>query len=245
LLVHGLGAHAGRWEAMGDFFLEKGISSYAVELRGPEGGPDRVGNYCSRVMGLYERAARENPAKKIFLVGESFGAIVSIILVARHPGLSSGLICISPAFAPRKKIAFFDCVRILASSLCGSKKEVDLPFDSSMCTRDMDCRNKMEADPREYRSVAPSFACGILRVQFLARSAVKKVRTPTLFLVAGEDRVVNSEQALAAFKSLAAEDKTLVEFPGMYHSLSIELGREKVFEAILKWVEDRKADAAS
>ena len=30
LLVHGLGAHAGRWEAFGDFFIKKNISSYAI-----------------------------------------------------------------------------------------------------------------------------------------------------------------------------------------------------------------------
>ena len=32
LLVHGLGSHGGRWEAMGSFFMKRAVSSYAVEL---------------------------------------------------------------------------------------------------------------------------------------------------------------------------------------------------------------------
>ena len=31
LLVHGLGAHGGRWEAFADYFLKRSISSYAIE----------------------------------------------------------------------------------------------------------------------------------------------------------------------------------------------------------------------
>jgi alpha-beta hydrolase superfamily lysophospholipase len=37
LLVHGLGAHAGRWETAAEDFLKNGISSYAVELKEPVG----------------------------------------------------------------------------------------------------------------------------------------------------------------------------------------------------------------
>lgn len=60
-----------------------------------------------------------------------------------------------------------------------------------------------------------------------------------LFLVAGDDKMVDSRASMEIFKRLKVKDKTLVEYPGMYHSLSIELGKEKVFEDLLKWVEKR------
>ena len=31
LLVHGLGANSGRWQAMAEFFMKHGVSSFAVE----------------------------------------------------------------------------------------------------------------------------------------------------------------------------------------------------------------------
>jgi alpha-beta hydrolase superfamily lysophospholipase len=38
---------------------------------------------------------------------------------------------------------------------------------------------------------------------------------------------------------LQGADKTLLVFPGMRHALSIDLGREKVFEDILAWAGPR------
>ena len=237
LLVHGLGAHSGRWEAMADFFLKKGISSYAVELK--DGSRENFGSYYGKILRLYGIIAKENPSKKIFLAGESMGALISFLLCAARPGAFSGLICISPAFAARERIAFPDGIRMLAALFYNPGKQFTLPFDSSMCTRDIDYINKMDQDPREYRSVPLRQIFEILLAQVYARAVKKKMMTPALFLIAGEDKIVDPAVSAAVFKGLAVKDKTLVEFPGMYHALSIELGKEAVFEEILKWAERR------
>jgi alpha-beta hydrolase superfamily lysophospholipase len=65
--------------------------------------------------------------------------------------------------------------------------------------------------------------------------------TPALFLVAGGDRIVDSAASEKVFRGLASRDKTLIDFPGMYHSLSIEMGKEQVFEEILRWAGKRLA----
>lgn len=245
LLVHGLGAHGGRWEAMAAFLLKKGFSSYAIELRGPNpvGGTDektnRLGDYRGKILRLHSIAAKNNPAKKVFLIGESMGAVISFLVSAGSPGLFSGLICISPAFSPRRKTTFMDYVRTLAPLVYNPDKQFELPFDSSMCTRDADYRNRLDRDPREYRTVSSRFILEILMMQARARSAVKKMLTPVLFLVAEADMIVDPQVSRAVFSGLAVKDKTLVGFPGMYHSLSIELGKETVFEEILKWTEQR------
>jgi len=245
LLVHGLGAHSGRWEAMADFFLKKGISSYAAELRSFDstGKADRRADdfaiYRDKILRVYDIAAKDNPAKKIFLIGESMGALISFLLCVDRPGLFSGLVCISPAFATRNKVSVPDCIRMLAPLLYNPGKLFPLPFDSSMCTRDIDYKNKMDQDSREYRTASSKLIFEILLAQARAK-AVKKMPTPVLFLIAGEDKIVDPGSARALFKGLAARDKMLVEFPGMYHALSIELGKEAVFEEILKWAEIRK-----
>lgn len=245
LLVHGLGAHAGRWEATADFFLKKGISSYAVELRSP-GIPDKAGakedrfeSFCGKIRALYDIAAKDNPAKKIFLAGESLGAIVSFLICIGYPGLFSGLICISPAFVPKRKITFSEYIRILTPLFYNPEKQFALPFDSSMCTRDLAYRNMIDRDAREYRSISTRFAFEIFLIQARAMAQKKKMATPTLFLVPEDDKIVDPRGARDVFARLVVKDKTLKSFPGMYHSLSIELGKEAVFEEMLKWVEKR------
>lgn len=245
LLVHGLGAQAGRWEAMGDFFVKKGISSYAAELWDvdrPDMASYRSGHfraYYSKILRLYDIAVKDNPSKKIFIIGESLGALISFLLVSGRPGLFSGLICVSPAFANKVALAPADYVRVLSALLYNPRKLFALPFDSSMCTRDISYREKLARDDREFRPVSSKLIFEIVLAQARARIAKNRMTIPALFLVAGEDKIVDPRSARAIFNGLAAEDKAIVEFPGMYHSLSIDLGKESVFEEILRWVDRR------
>lgn len=238
LLVHGLGAHAGRWEAAGAFLADNGIASYAVELRDTKNAETFRG-YYDKILKLYNIAAKENPSKKIFLVGESMGALISFLLAANSPGLFSGLICISPAFVNRYSPGAWDSIKMLTAFFINPNKGFKLPFDSSMCTRDIEYRKKMDQDPREYRVVSLKLIFDILLAQARAKTVRNKITTPVLFLLAGEDKLVDPNASRSIFNSLVVKDKTLVEFPGMYHALSIELGKEEVFREIVTWARKR------
>ncbi|MDO8525074.1 MAG: alpha/beta fold hydrolase [Candidatus Omnitrophota bacterium] len=238
LLVHGLGAHAGRWEAMAEFFVKNRISSYAIE----SGDPARAGyfrNYQGHILALSAIAAKDNPGKNIFLVGESMGALLSFLFVSGHPELFKGLICLSPAFSNKCRLSAADNLKALAALFYNPKKKFMMPFDFSMCTRDTEYSNALNSDPGEYRAISAGSIPTILLFQIRAGFAAKKIATSSLFLIAGEDKLVESRATANIFKRLVISDKALVEFPGMYHSLSIELGKEKVFEEIRKWVEKR------
>lgn len=242
ILVHGLGAHAGRWAAAGEFFAQKGIVSYAVELRDfdkPDDKRETFRRYFNKTLHLCRMIRTEHQDKKIFIIGESMGALISFLLAARRPDLFSGLICVSPALTNRYKLAFSRGVKMLATLISGSSEKFKLPFDSACCTRDAGYRKKLEEDPREYRSAPVGLLAGLLLAQIRVKSLRYRMKTPVLFLIAGADKIVEPQAARTVFDSLKAGDKTIVEFPEMYHSLSIDVGREKVFEAILKWVEER------
>ena len=238
LLVHGLGAHTGRWEAVGDFFADNGIASYAVELNSMK-NEETFRSYYNKILKLYNIIVKENPAKKIFLVGESMGALISFLLAAGSPGLFSGLVCISPAFVNRYKPGILDRIRMLTALFLNPKKVFKIPFDSSMCTRDIEYRKTMDQDPREYRAISSKLILDILLAQVRAKTVRNKITVPVLFLLAGEDKLVDPQAAKSIFDSLEVKDKALVEFPGMYHSLSIEMGKEEVFGEMLKWVNKR------
>jgi alpha-beta hydrolase superfamily lysophospholipase len=97
----------------------------------------------------------------------------------------------------------------------------------------------MDEDPREYRSVTSRLVLELLIAQARAGAMAGKMRTPVLFLVAGEDRIVDSAESRKVFDGLKIEDKAYFEFPGMYHALSIDVGKEAVFEKLLKWALNR------
>jgi len=232
LLVHGIGAYSERWNAAAGFLLKNNISSYAIECPEPE-------NYSIHILRLHAVISRDNPGKKVFLAGESMGAIASILLASRRSDLFSGLICLSPAFKNKLKLSAPESLNVLASLLYNPKREIRLPFDSSMCTRDSEYIKKMDSDAYERRRISARSVFEIILLQSIVAASVKKLALPALFLVAGDDRIADAGASVKMFKRLTVEDRTLVEYPGMYHSLSIELGKEKVFEDMLRWAEKR------
>jgi len=245
LLVHGLGAHSGRWESLSRFLLQEDIASYAVELRGfgetagPKGHVGSLKVYLDDICGLGEVIRREHPQAKIFLLGESLGGLIAFLLAALRPGLFSGLICISPAFKNKMKGAMKIFVRAYAALLYDRRKQFPVPFDSRMCTRDPLFQKILDEDPKEYRRASSWFLFVTRLAQIRAGFLKNRIILPTLFLVAGEDLLVDSRASEEIFKGLRVKDKTFIAYPGMYHALSTDLGKEKVFADILKWVRER------
>ena len=245
LLVHGLGAHSLRWEFLANFFLQKNISSYAIELRGfgqtsqLKGHIDSFNIYFNDIRTLRNIIKKENTRKKIFLLGESMGAIIAFLLAISDPGLFDGLICISPAFQSRLKFTALDYIKIFLTLIYSPRKQLNMPFDSKMCTQDIAYQREMDSSELEHRLATPKLLANIALAQARAIILKNRLQTPTLFLLAGVDKLVDSETAKRIFKSLSLNDKEIRRYPDMYHALSIEIGKEKVFEDILKWIENR------
>ena len=90
-------------------------------------------------------------------------------------------------------------------------------------------------EPRMAGSVLESYS----RLAEALVEAIRLLGLPVLFLVAAEDKMIDHRATRAIFNGLADKDKTLVEFPGMYHALSIDIGKEAVFQNILNWIEKK------
>ncbi len=248
LLVHGLGAHTQRWGFLADFFLRNNFSSYALELRGfgeskdLRGHVDSFNIYLDDILILYHIIKKENPGRNVFLVGESMGALLVILTAGSKPQIFNGLICISPVFKDRLHFSFLDHLKIYSSMLYNPRKQFTVPFNAQMCTRDIGYQKVIEEDSREHRLATARLLFETLRAQRRAKSLMARLRLPILFLLAGEDKIIDLQAARKNFRGLKSEDKQIIEYPDMYHSLSIDLGRETVFADILKWLEKRMGD---
>ncbi|MFC1480464.1 alpha/beta fold hydrolase [Candidatus Omnitrophota bacterium] len=242
LLVHGLGGHSGRWTSLAEFFLQEGISSYAIELKGFGQTPELKGHvgsfdqYTEDICRLGELITEKDPGKKIFLLGESMGGLISFMIAALEPGLFGGLVCISPAFSSNLKFTMVEHVKILWNMMLNPEKQFRLPFDSEMCTRDSECRQVLDEDPAEHRFATAGLLRGIALAQMRGAAFARRIETSVLFLLAGQDDLVKSEASEKVFRALKTKGKTLIKYPEMRHALSIGLGREKVFSDILNWL---------
>lgn len=245
LLVHGLGAHSGRWRFWGEYFAERGFVSYAIELRGFGASPERprghIGSFeawTRDILALRETIGRDFPGRKVVLVGESMGGLVAHDLAARHPGRFDAVVLMAPAFKNGLKFPLSAYAKIALIPFC-PKLMIDLPFTSEMATRDPEYAAVMNASPEELRVASVKLLAGFLPLQARAGRLARRLEAPTLLLIPGIDHLVNERPAPRIFRKIAAADKTMVEYPEMFHALYIDLGREKVFGDILEWTAKR------
>ncbi len=246
LLVHGLGAFSGGWDFFSDFFLQHNISSYGIELKGfgetkeLRGHIDSFDTYFHDIQRLRDIIKAENEGRKVFLVGESMGGLISFLLAGLRPGLFDGLICISPAFASRLKFSLLEYIEIYSSMVLNPKKQFHMPFNSEMCTRDIDYQKVIDTDERGHRLATAKLLLNIILGQVRADSLKDKIEIPVLFLIAGRfDKLIDPDKARKVFNSLETKDKEIIQYPEMHHTLPVDLGRQKLFEDILEWVDKR------
>ncbi len=245
LLVHGLGASSERWDFMGEYFAANSVSCYALELKGFGGADGRRGDISS--FGVYERditslleiIRRDNSGIKVFLAGESMGALLSFMMIASVSRAFDGLICISPAFASRLKFSLPAYVMMAFAYIFRPGRYFLMPFDPEMCTRDREYSKTMDVGHSGNRLVTARMLAHILFAQIRAPFAARAVNAGVLFVVAGHDSIVDPAASKRVFENIGSADKTILLYPEMYHALSVELGREKVFADILGWINKR------
>jgi len=246
LLVHGLGAHSARWGFLAEALAGRGFASYGIELRGFGRSPDRPRGHVDSlrvwekdILALGEVAARENPGRKVFLLGESIGGLLSFNLACRYPEAFAGQALISPDFKNGLKFPISSYVTLAALLLIKPEKTINVPYDAAMCTRDTAYQAVMDRSPDELRVASLKCLVSILAEQMRSPRLAGKLRVPSLFLISGTDFLVDERASRKIFGDLALEDKTMIEYPEMHHALSIDLGRDKVFADIIGWAERR------
>jgi alpha-beta hydrolase superfamily lysophospholipase len=167
------------------------------------------------------------------------GALAAFLVATKKPSAFDGAVLLSPAFTSRLKFTLPEYINMTVAFCFNPKKAFKIPFDTSMLTRDPEYRRMLDTDRKERRVATARLLLGILFVQMQSRLASGRMRPPTLFLVAGDDRLVDPADTKSIFKRLKVRDKKMIEYPGMRHALSIELGKENVFRDIMDWAEER------
>jgi alpha-beta hydrolase superfamily lysophospholipase len=243
ILVHGLGGYSGRFFELGPLLVKNGFKPYAIELKGFGESPAIKGHienfkiYTGELKSLVRFAKNKNPGKKIFVLGESMGGLITLDFSLHYQNEVDGIILISLAIKDKLPINMGNRIRIFFSSIFKPLNYFNAQFDASMFTRDPRMAERINDDPLEVRNLTAKFFLSIFKTLIYVNMSAKKLKLPALFLLAGCDRMISAEAAEAYFKRIPSKDKELKWYPEMFHALYVDKGRENVFEDILNWLE--------
>lgn len=246
VIGHGLGEHGGLYSGLAtELAATLRISVLAFDFRGHGRSPGQRG-YVRRYRDLADdwrsavrRAAADQTGRPVFALGHSNGGLAGL-LAAVDGGLPvDGFVASNPALrikmpVPAWKLAFGRVVRRLAPrfTLPG-----DLPVQSM--TRDPLQQHVRLHDRAIHGRVSAPLFFGMRESAEEVLRHADRVTFPLLMILSQDDPIIEPESGRILFDRCGSRDKLLLEQPGMRHEPLSEIGRERVFAQIARWLDAR------
>jgi lysophospholipase len=242
LLLHGWSDHAGRWAGTGKRLQAAGFAAYLLDQRGHGRSGGRRGHLSrfSQLLGdlqAFRRAVRLRTAAPQVLLGHSFGGLVVLRYLETQPGdppaaavVSSpwlGLTHPPPAWRRLAARLFADLWPTL---------RISAGIDPDQLSRDRAVNAAWVADPACHDLMTPGAWAEIQWAQRAVTADGYRIDCPLLFLLAGEDRVVDAHLARAFADGLKGAAQVRW-YPEMYHEVLNDPQGERVVGDVVQFVE--------
>ena len=244
IVVHGLGEHAGRYEAVAHELNAWGfaVRGYDQCGHGESGGARGSLPTDTRLLDdladiVDSTRARLRSTTPLILLGHSMGGLVVARFVSLGMRAVDGVILSSPALNPG--LGWFQKLLIavlpkIAPNLC-----VGNGLNPQFISHDPAVVSAYQADPLVHDRISARLA------RFIATAGPQTVAmagqwtVPTLLMYAGADRLLNPQGsrdfAVAASKHVV----TAVCFEALYHEIFNELDPAPVFATLKNWLEQK------
>ena len=246
IALHGWGAHSDRMEISAEYFVENGYGIYSFDLRGhwrnsynSPGHIDSMDHLQKDVVLFMDLVRQKANDRKIFLMGQDFGGLISLMFAIEHPGLS-GVIVTSPLLRWNDEMTFTKKIAKKISrplSKLSPSKTIPLEINQNYLTSDLKILRKYISDKNKTKNISLITAVEIDRSMKWVLGNARKLTCPILILQAGNDNVVDSDVVRQFYDQLESQDKRFKLYEGFLHELLNEKGRAEVYRDIYIWLE--------
>ncbi len=244
LLLPGWFDHAGRWREVGERLRAAGLSAYLLDLRGHGRSGGRRGHLSrfSQLLGdlqAFRRVVRlRSPCPQV-LVGLSFGALVALRYLETQPSdpIAAAVIC-SPwlGLALRPPLWKLLLARLYAD--LWPTLPIPARLDPESLSRDPTVNRAYADDAAVHHLMTPGAWREVQWAQRAVAADGYRIEAPLLFLLAGEDRVVDAHLARAFADGLKGAVQVRW-YPEMYHEILHDPQRAEALGDLLSFLETR------
>lgn len=246
LCVHGLGLHKDTYEPFGKRMAERGIYTYAIDVRGfgdfmAAKGREQVDfdGCLSDVRQSLIAIRRANAERKVpvFLLGESMGGAIALRVTSMYPELVDGLISSVPAGDRFKQgqTSLKVALRFL--------KDPNKPFNvgESVIERATDKPELREAwskDPLARMNISPK---ELIQFQLFMNQNHESARLikdrPVLIVQGCQDKLVKPAGTVELYNELSTRDREIVLIPNAEHLIFEENQfNDEVIDKVSGWI---------
>ena len=244
-LIHGLGEHSGRYDHVAKALTKAGYNMAGFDLRGHGLSEGKRGHSPSfdcilDDVNLFLDQSRSLFGEDLpsFLYGHSLGGLIVITFGLRRTANSAGVIATDPALAlafapPKAKLTLGKLLANLAPTLAMSNG-----LDVNALSRDAAIVKAYQDDALVHDRISTRLSIDMLAAGDYALAHAEEWPLPLLLMHGTGDRITSSD-ASKAFSEKAGPEVTFVPWEGYYHEIHNDIGKEKVIEKIITWLDDR------
>lgn len=242
-IVHGLGEHCGRYDAVANWFNERGVSVYSGDYpgfgrtAGKKGHVDSFEQILSAIHNGWQKMIDQHPSIPHLLLGHSLGGLLvtKFLYDYGHSSQIDGVLISSPAYRPsieiptwKKKLAQF-LTPIVPSLTIPS----GLPADA--ISRDHNVVERYKSDPYVHDKVSLRFYAQMTQLMqdVVTHTDRLPMDIPIYWMQAGADKLVDPLGTKEYFEKLpAAPHRKFKMWDGLYHEILNEPEKEQVLQEI-------------
>ncbi|XP_022743908.1 caffeoylshikimate esterase-like [Durio zibethinus] len=188
----------------------------------------------------------ENRGKMRYLLGESMGGAVALLLHRKMPDFWTGSILVAPMckiaddMKPPAPVTFIlkGIAWLVPTWKSLIKKDI-----VQIAFKEPEIRQEIRKNPYCYKGPPRlKTASELLRVSLDIEQTLNEVTLPFIVLHGEDDKVTDPQVSKQLFNAASSKDKTLKLYPGMWHGLLYGEPLENiniVFSDSIRWLEDR------
>ncbi|MBI4722182.1 MAG: lysophospholipase [Candidatus Stahlbacteria bacterium] len=243
ILLSGVGDHSGRYSNVVNYLTAQGYAVYGFDLRGhghssgQRGHINKWSDYSGDLQSFLDLVCSRESGAKLFLMGHSLGALISLDYVLRYPAGLCGAIINGAPFEPigiakPYKVAL---ARLLSRFM--PRFSIPLDFESVAMSRDSIVVRDYIADSLGHKIVSVRWGTESLATLKWVKEHSTDLSIPILILHGGADRLNSSEGSRHFFDKLTFPDKTLRIYPEGYHESHNDINYQQVMQDIGQWLD--------
>lgn len=258
LLIHGTAFHCGLYDDAGKYLSSNGYVVCGTDLqgwgqsqgKGKNGYISSYDEYVDDISIVMKSLREEYPEKKIFVLGENFGAIIPLYGQIKNEFYFDGFIFSGAFHKPNPKVIFrmpgFAANMVRAVGGIGAsmmpKKLPAVPADIgiSLAVTDKEIENNIKNDPYVTRGLLPvSWANSLLKADKFIDPKLSSISQPTLLLHGQKDGLVPLASAEDLLNKISSKDKELKIISESGNAVLLDHSKYDALKDIIVWLDKR------
>ena len=241
LLLHGIQSHGGWYIPCAQWLAQNGWTVSLLDRRGSGLNEANRGDAPSFRRLIDDVAEFLRPlSKPRFLVGISWGGKLAIGLQYRRPGLVDGVILLCPGLRPKVAPPFAQRLRIALARLLRPWRFFPIPLNEpDLFTASSDWQKYVADDRFAVTEATARFLFASFGLDLYLRRAARRMRVPSLLMLAGQDRIIEKAQTRHFVASFPSRDNRVIDYPEAHHTLEFEPDGHPFVQDLVNWIERR------